>query len=565
MSNAPLLFQVNHLNIYFDQEGNRFQALKNIHFDLHRGETIALVGESGSGKTLTALALSTLLPKTAHVSGQIIWHYPDKTLDLLKLNPSNACDFLKTQIGFVFQEPMSALNPIKKIGHQLAECLQYSLNLNKKEAYIKSIEWLSKVHIPNPEKAFHKYPHQFSGGQKQRIVIAMALCKHPALIIADEPSTALDAALQQEIMVLINDLQKEIGASMLFISHDLSLATQMADTLLVMYQGEAIEYGPAKVVFSKPQQAYTQALLACKPQWESKGKALPVLSDFIEGTDHEQSNKSKTYQNARINESSVNILEVQDLEVYYPAAHNAPPFKALDKISFTLPQGSTLGLVGESGCGKSTIAKTLMGLCTINSGSFKINGYNINAKSSQKEWQDIRKKIQLVFQDPYSSLNPRHSVEQLIAEPLIIHKKLSLKETSKTVKTLLDQVGLAQNTALKYPHQFSGGQRQRISIARALALQPEILICDESVSALDISIQAQILNLLKNLQQSFGLSYLFISHDLTVVYYMADTIAVMSKGQIVEYGTAKQILFEAQNPYTQKLIAAMPQATNSIF
>ncbi len=461
--------------------------------------------------------------------------------------------------GIVFQEPMSALNPIMKVGTQLQEAILAHQQLTSKEAKQASIGWLAKVHIPEPEKAYSRYPHQLSGGQKQRALIAIAMCNHPALLIADEPTTALDTTVQNEVISLMRTLQQEHQSAMLFITHDLALAAEIADETLVMQHGKAVEYGPTESILENPQHPYTRALLACRPAPAHKGRKLPTVADFMEPGKPEV--EPTTLPDAPVSASP--LLAVSHLKIGFPQEAGfmgkaANYFKAVDDVSFTINKGEILGLAGESGCGKSTLARAIAGLLPVTEGTILLNDTNI-AGLHGREWKQVCTQVQMVFQDPYSSLNPRMAVGDAIKEPLMVHNIVPGEALQKEVLRLLDSVQLPASAASRYPHEFSGGQRQRICIARALALRPQLLICDESVSALDVSVQAQVLNLLKTLQQEFQLAYLFISHDLSVVHYISDRVMVMHAGKIVETGTAEQVLQHPAHPYTQKLVAAMPR------
>ncbi|MBS1771634.1 MAG: ABC transporter ATP-binding protein [Bacteroidetes bacterium] len=545
------MLSVNNLNISFGD----FKAVNNISFQLEKGKTLAIVGESGSGKSLTALSLMGLLPKGADVKGELTFNDKEQTYSLINSSDKVWQQLRGKAMGMVFQEPMSSLNPVMKIGKQLAEVITTHQKINKEAAKQKAIEWLGKVQLPNPEKIYDRYPHQLSGGQKQRVMIAMAMCNNPALLIADEPTTALDVTVQQEVIALMKQLQEEHHTAMIFITHDLALASNIADEVMVMYKGEVVEYGLANDVLLQPKHVYTKALLACKPNAANKGKRLPVINDFIEG---------KPVSNDVYHQQSAGnaILKVKGLRVWFTENKDwlgrpVDYFKAVDDVSFELKKGEVLGLVGESGCGKSTISKSLMGLLPVNEGQIIFNGEDL-AKLSHKEWTRIRRQIQLIFQDPYASLNPRMTIGDALIEPMRTHAIVPAGELKKEAQRLLDLVHLPSDSMKRYPHQFSGGQRQRIGIARALALRPQLLICDESVSALDVSVQAQILNLLKELQQEFGFTYLFISHDLNVVHYMSDRVMVMQAGQIVESGEATKVLQQPHNDYTKRLIEAMP-------
>lgn len=550
MNNTPII-QATNLKISFCD----FVAVKGISFAVEEGNTLAIVGESGSGKSLTALSLMGLLPKGAAISGSLQLNTNNQAYNLHAVDNTQWQQLRGKEMGMVFQEPMSSLNPVMKIGKQLAEVILTHQQVDKHTARQQAIEWLRKVQLPNPEKLYDRYPHQLSGGQKQRVMIAMAMCNKPVLLIADEPTTALDVTVQQDVIALMRNLQQEHQTAMIFITHDLALASQIADEVLVMYQGEVMEYGKAADVLRNPQHAYTKALLACKPNAANKGKRLPIVADFLNG----EMPAATQQTDAPIGDA---ILQVNKLRVWFTENKDwlgrpVDYFKAVDDVSFELKRGEVLGLVGESGCGKSTISRSLMGLLPVHEGQILFNGEDI-AKLHTKDWTRIRRQIQMVFQDPYASLNPRMTVGDMLTEPMRTHNIVPRSELQKEAQRLLDLVQLPADSMKRYAHQFSGGQRQRIGIARALALRPQLMICDESVSALDVSVQAQILNLLKDLQREFNLTYLFISHDLNVVHYVSHRVMVMQAGHIVEAGDATQVLQQPHNDYTKRLIAAMP-------
>lgn len=553
MNEQDKILSVKNLRISFGDD-NPFVAVEDVSFQLEKGKTLAVVGESGSGKSLTALSLIGLLPKVAKVSGEVNV-YDEQTFELYKSN-SFPIQLRGDTIGMVFQEPMSSLNPVMKVGEQVMETITLHRNISKKAARKEVISWFDKVKLPEPEKIFSRYPHQLSGGQKQRVMIAMAMCNHPALLIADEPTTALDVTVQKEIVLLMKQLQEQEGIAMIFITHDLALAGEIADEMLVMYKGKVVEQGDAKHVLNNPQHSYTKALVACRPSPEHKNKKLPVIADFL---DAERAFVAEPHPKTETRET---ILEVNDLKVWFTIQQSffGKPqlyFKAVDGVSFDLYKGEVLGLVGESGCGKSTISRSLMGLLPTHEGQIKFQGKDL-ANLPVKEWQKIRRQIQLIFQDPYASLNPRMSIGDMLTEVLTVHNIVPRSERRKEAKQLMELVQLPADSLKRYPHQFSGGQRQRIGIARALAVRPQLLICDESVSALDVSVQAQILNLLKELQSEFDLSYLFISHDLNVVHYISDRVLVMQNGKFVERGRAEDVLRHPEHEYTKKLVAAVP-------
>jgi peptide/nickel transport system ATP-binding protein len=557
-TSTPNVLSVKELSIAFTQKKEEdFVAVNQLSFALQKGKVLAIVGESGSGKSLTALSIMGLLPASAHTRGTINL-YAHEELCVLNdhLSPQSWQQIRGNKIGMIFQEPMSSLNPVMTIGKQLSEALLVHQKLSSAEATQLALQWLSKVQIAAPEKAFKKYPHEMSGGQKQRVMIAMAMCNHPALLIADEPTTALDVTVQKEVLKLMKDLQQQSQTAMIFITHDLALASEIADEVLVLYKGEMVEYDQAKTIFHTPQHPYTRALIACKPTATNKGNYLPVVADFLNEKEFQPQKIAPTHS------STEKLLSVHNLKITFTETKDwlGKPkrfFKAVDAVSFDLYKGEVLGLVGESGCGKSTLSKSLMGLLPTQEGSIFYEGKDI-ANYSAAARRKLSTEIQMIFQDPYASLNPRLTIGEILSEPMQVHGLVAAKDLRKEVLRLLDCVQLPADSLTRYAHQFSGGQRQRIGIARALALKPKLLICDESVSALDVSIQAQILNLLKELQQSFQLSYLFISHDLSVVHYISDRVMVMQNGKLVEQGEATQVLQHPSNSYTQKLVAAIP-------
>ncbi len=560
----PIL-TVNELQISFGG-APPFSAVKNLTFSIQKGKTLAVVGESGSGKSLTALALMGLLPNTAKLSGELRLHVSDNETTAAFPSPGLATydlqlttEFRGRDIGMIFQEPMSALNPIMKVGVQLREAILAHQKLSKAEGKRMAIDWLAKVQLLDPVQMYDRYPHEISGGQKQRVMIAMAMCNHPALLIADEPTTALDVTVQQEIMHLMHYLQQEHQSAMLFITHDLALAGTIADEVLVMYKGEMMEYGPVDQVLKKPKHPYTKALLACRPSPAHKGQLLPIVADFLEPKSPPIQLDKPLLKPETDNSIQGTLLKVENLKVWFPgkAGGAEKVYKAVDDVSFTIKKAEILGLVGESGCGKSTISKAIIGLLPVQGGAIKFGSQDLTS-ISLLERKQVRKSIQMIFQDPYSSLNPRMTIGDILKEPLFVHGIVPALELEKEALRLLDVVLLPADAMHRYPHQFSGGQRQRIGIARALTVRPQLLICDESVSALDVSIQAQILNLLKELQRELQLTYLFISHDLGVVHYISDRVMVMQSGKIVETGDALKVLTQPEHPYTKKLIGAIP-------
>ena len=569
----PIL-QVQNLSIDFTTASNISNAVKNISFHVNEGETLAIVGESGSGKSVTALSLMQLLPVQAMVKGQVLFtNKNDVAVDLLKTSVNEINTLRGKDIAMIFQEPMTSLNPVLTCGYQVMETIRVHQKVSAGIAREKAIALFEKVNLPEPAKIIDRYPHQLSGGQKQRIMIAIAMSCNPAILIADEPTTALDVTVQKTILTLIKDLQKETGLSVIFITHDLGLVADIADRILVMYKGEIIEQGSTKKVLQNPQHAYTKALLACRPAMHKPGERLPVINDFFTASapigtvqftsiaSPKQELKNDLW--AVEKNSAEEVLKVADLKVYYPEKKYLfrkihEPFKAVDVVSFTVSKGETVGLVGESGCGKTTLGRAILQLIPTTAGHIILNGKDLT-QLTKKQLQIVRKDLQIVFQDPYGSLNPRMMIGNAIMEPMQVHGLFnSAKERKEKVIELLEKVNLSADNFNRYPHQFSGGQRQRICIARALALNPSFLIFDESVSALDVSVQAQVLNLLNDLKKEFEFSSIFISHDLAVVRYISDRILVMNKGKIVEEGPSDAVYFNPKNEYTKKLIDAIP-------
>ncbi|WP_419800729.1 ABC transporter ATP-binding protein [Mucilaginibacter sp.] len=567
---------VSNLKITFIAGETNFEAVKEVSFKLLPGKVLGIVGESGSGKSVTSLALMRLLnEENTQISGEVFLN----NIDLLKLPEAEMRSYRGNKIGMIFQEPMTSLNPVLTCGHQVAEAIQLHLKVSKKEAKIRTIQLFEEVQLPRPEAIFGSYPHQISGGQKQRVMIAMALSCNPEILIADEPTTALDVTVQKSILELLLRIKNERNSSLIFISHDLGVIKEIADDVLVMYKGRIVEQGKADQLFAHPQHPYTKGLLACRPSPDFQLKKLPVISDFVKVdqqgkiqsstlsiqeireryalTDDSKKDRQKKYQQEP-------LLEIKNLNTWFPIKSGffqpeKQVVKAVNNVSFKIFPGETLGLVGESGCGKTTLGRSIIRLIEPTSGRIIFNNQNI-LNFSADEMRRQRKKMQLVFQDPYSSLNPKLTAGQAITEPMEVHRLYAgPQQRKKKVLELLDRVNLLPEHFDRYPHEFSGGQRQRIVIARALALRPEFLICDESVSALDVSVQAQVLNLLKELQQEFNLTYLFISHDLAVVKHIADRIMVMNKGEIIETGDPEAIYHRPKEEYTQKLIASIPK------
>jgi len=557
-SKKPLL-TLNKLGITVGEN----ELLKDISFEVFPNEIVAIVGESGSGKSLTALSIAGLLPETKLnvTSNQLLFNNES----LKELSESEWQKIRGNKIGMIFQEPQSSLNPSMKCGIQVMEMLnQHTQDSaeNKKNKVLASFE---QVYLDNPDRIFNAYPHELSGGQKQRVMIAMALICNPQLLIADEPTTSLDVTVQKEIISLIIERQKANKMSVLFISHDLTLVSQLADRVLVMYQGEIVESGTVTEVFNTPKEAYTLGLLHARPDVKIRLKRLPTIADFINEV-KQTDEVSEDVRKKRHEEiySAPPLLQVKDLKKEHVLSvglfKKNKYLKAVQGVSFDLFKGETLGLVGESGCGKSTLSRALIYLDPPTEGSILFQGKELSSMTSE-QIRSIRKDIQFIFQDPYSALHPLKKIGQAIAEPLQVHQiTLGSKETKIRVLELLEAVGLTASFYERYPHELSGGQRQRIVIARALATEPKLIICDEAVAALDISVQAQVLNLLNDLKEQFDLSYLFISHDLNVVKYMSDKIMVMQNGLLVEHGEADDLYINPKNTYTKKLIASIPKA-----
>jgi len=563
----PLL-SIKNLSVDFISESGTTSALKNISLSVNRNEVLALVGESGSGKSVAALSILQLLPSppAKYSSGQIFFSEHDNTaIDLLKRKGHDLQDIRGNKIAMIFQEPMTSLNPVLTCGDQVMEAIQLHKKISKQEAKRQTIEWFTKVKLPGAGNIFNRYPHQLSGGQKQRVMIAMAMCCHPSLLICDEPTTALDVTVQKTILQLIRELQQQENMGVIFITHDLGVVAEIADRTVVMYKGEIAEQNGVKEIFSHPQHPYTKALLACRPVNQPRGKRLPIVSDFLK---EEQlwvtSYELRRNQPATSNQKPEILLKTENLSVCFPSKKTlfGKPLgytKAVDNVSFEVYKGETLGLVGESGCGKTTLGRTLLRLIEPTNGKIIYNDIDLTAKK-RDELKSLRKEIQIIFQDPYSSLNPRLTIGSAIAEPMKVHSMLQNDSQRKNkVTELLEKVNLKSEHFNRYPHEFSGGQRQRIVIARALGLNPSFIVCDESVSALDVSVQAQVLNLLNDLKKEFGFTVIFISHDLSVVRYISDRIMVMNKGKIEESGDADEIYFTPKSEYTKKLIASIPK------
>jgi peptide/nickel transport system ATP-binding protein len=560
------IIQVRNLSVEFRTDEGTVKAVKGISFDVPRGKTVGLVGESGSGKSVTSLALMRLIPNPPGkvTSGELLF---DGT-DLLKLSEAKMRGIRGNRISMIFQEPMTSLNPVFTVGNQISETLMLHQKLSKTQAAAKSIDLLQQVGIPNPKERVNSYPHELSGGQRQRVMIAMAIACEPEMLIADEPTTALDVTIQKQILDLLADLQKKYQMSMLFITHDLGVIADIADEVVVMYRGDIVERGTSLQIFSKPQHPYTKGLLACRPSLERNPRRLPVVSDFMTSDGKEKpidvSVLKKQKQTREIAAGQSVLLQIQNVKKHFPMQKgifgNVKSWvKAVDDVTLTVRKGRTLGLVGESGCGKTTLGRTILRLIEPTEGKIIYDGTDITTLDREK-MRAMRRKMQIIFQDPYASLNPRMTVGAALMEPMIIHHLgENSDERLSMAGDLIQKVGLDRAMLNRYPHEFSGGQRQRVCIARALAVKPEFIVCDESVSALDVSIQAQILNLLLDLQDELHLTYVFISHDLAVVKFISDEVAVMYNGKVVEMNDAVGIYENPQHDYTKKLLSAIPK------
>ena len=553
------LVSVRNLKVSFRLDRHHtFEAVKGVSFDIPKNSTVALVGESGSGKSVTALAILGLLPpENSIVDAASTILFGGR--NVVEQSAGDLRRLRGAEISMIFQEPMTSLNPVFTVGYQLSEVLRLHMGMTAAQARKRSIELLDEVGIPDPEYKVNAYPSQMSGGQQQRVMIAMAIACEPKLLIADEPTTALDVTIQKQILDLIAALQKKHQMSVLFITHDLAVVGEIADFVVVMRNGEIREQGPAQRVFETPRDAYTKALLQCRPRLDRRPARLPVIDDFMDGGAHAM---NLTERPRGIAAGDPIILDVRNLgKDFYSreGLFGRRKFEAVKDVSFRLPKGKTLGLVGESGSGKTTVGLALMRLHEASTGAAIFEGRDILSMSA-KEFMPYKRRIQIIFQNPYASLNPRFTVGHILTEPMHIHGiGASAQERTELAFELLQKVDLPEVSFYKYPHEFSGGQRQRIAIARCLTMKPDILICDESVSALDVSVQAQVLNLLQDLQDEFRLSYIFISHDLAVVKYIADEIMVMSEGRIVEIANSDEIYLHPREAYTKRLLASIPK------
>ena len=591
------VIKIENLKTYFNTKDGVVKAVDDLSLSIKPGHTLGVVGESGSGKSVTSLTIMNLLAASAEIyDGSISF----LGKDLINISAKDMRELRGSDVSMIFQEPMSSLNPVHRVGDQVAEAILQHEDVSKAEAMERVVNLFDEVGIPDPEQRTRYYPHQMSGGQKQRVMIAMALACNPKLLIADEPTTALDVTIQKQILDLIRELRDQRQMAVLFITHDLGVIAEIADEVLVMYRGKVVEQGDVLEIYENPQHPYTKGLLNCRPRLDTTFKRLPTVSDFMDSVIHEDGSASITEKEVGpdridyfenhgrgrllskpselygygfdedpstygreatcIDENAKPLLSVNNLKVHFPIRRGLLQrtvgfVKAVDGVSFNVYKGQTLGLVGESGCGKTTTGRAILQLIKPTMGIVKFDGVDINSRSIH----ELRKKMQIIFQDPFGSMNPRMTIESTITEPMMIQGfGLSKQDRVDRAASLLEEVGMLPEHLKRYPHEFSGGQRQRICIARALAVEPEFIICDESVSALDVSVQAQVLNLLNDLQESRGLTYIFISHDLSVVKFMADMMAVMKEGHIVEYGPSEAIYRNPKEEYTRSLIEATP-------
>ncbi len=583
MQQQPLL-EIKNLVTTFKTETEWVNAVNKVSFTLNQGETIGIVGESGSGKSVTSLSIMQLIPNPPGkvTGGEIIYHTKEnQSVDLVKLNNEEMLKYRGNEIAMIFQEPMTSLNPVMKCGEQVMEAILLHQKISKTEARKKTVDLFNEVQLPTPEIILERYPHQLSGGQKQRVMIAMAMSCNPRVMIADEPTTALDVTVQKTILELMQKLQRQYNMGILFITHDLGVIAELANKVIVMYKGQIVEQGTVAEIFANPKHPYTKGLLACRPPLDFRVKSLPVVSDFMTrnqngdivevNKDVREALKSRviTKEERSLNHKKLyqgeKILQLQNLKTWFPSKKTMfgkviEYTKAVDDVSFDVYEGETLGLVGESGCGKSTLGRTILKLVEAHEGKILYKNKDI-VQLPEHDFRSYRRNMQLIFQDPYSSLNPRITIGSAIEEPMAVHKifKTAYERKGKVIE-LLKKVGLEEKHYNRYPHEFSGGQRQRICIARTLGLNPQFIICDESVSALDVSVQAQVLNLLNELKEEFKFTYIFISHDLSVVKFMSDRMVVMQKGKIEEMGDPDEIYSNPKSEYTKRLIESIPKA-----
>ena len=563
---TPLL-SIQDLTVKFKTQEELITAVNHVSFDIPKGKTIGLVGESGSGKSVTSLATMGLIPMPPGIitSGKILFNNED----LLTKTEKEMRKIRGNKISMIFQEPMTALNPVFRIGSQISEVLRLHKGMTRKQAWNYSIDLLDQVGIPDPKTKIKAYPHEMSGGQKQRVMIAMAIACEPDLLICDEPTTALDVTIQKQVLELMLNLQQEYKMGMLFITHDLGVIADLADDVVVMYRSNIVEQNHVHTIFKNAKHPYTKGLIACRPMLEGNPKRLLTVSDYMEEDGTEKQVPDEKFEPmVKANKSDIDahpvLLEVKNLKTWFPVkgglfGRTQSHVKAVDDVSFVVHKGETLGLVGESGCGKTTLGRTILRLQKATSGDVIYNGVNL-MELDKEPMRKMRSKMQIIFQDPYSSLNPRMTIGDIITEPMAIHNiGESKKDRFARAQELMQKVDLKPQHLNRYPHEFSGGQRQRICIARAIGVEPEFIICDESVSALDVSVQAQVLNLLQDLQQDMGLTYIFISHDLSVVNYISDRVGVMNQGKIVELDTAENIYRNPERNYTKRLLDAIPK------
>lgn len=592
--------EVQNLQTYFHTDRGVVKAVDDVSFQIEPGHTLGVVGESGSGKSVTSLTIMRLLADTAEIKGGSVSFLGQ---DLVGRSEQEMRKLRGSDISMIFQEPMSSLNPVHKVGHQVMEAIIHHQGLSKSDARARTVQLFDEVGLPNPSQRIDYYPHQMSGGQKQRVMIAMALSCNPQLLIADEPTTALDVTIQKQILDLIRDLRDERQMAVLFITHDLGVIAEIADEVVVMYRGKVVEQGEVLTIYENPQHPYTKGLLACRPRLDTPYKRLPTVTDFMDTIEHpngEIETKEKTITEERMDyfknhgrgqllhpvsaleargysvdittyerdstcvpEDTKPLLSVRDLKVHFPVRkgllmRTVGQVKAVDGVNFDVYRGQTLGLVGESGCGKTTCGRAILKLVKPTDGQVTFDGLNVREHFGA-DLTRLRSRMQIIFQDPYGSMNPRMIIQSALIEPMRLHGLGDSKQDRiERAASLLEEVGMLPEHLGRYPHEFSGGQRQRICIARALAVEPEFIVCDESVSALDVSVQAQVLNLLNDLQERRGLTYIFISHDLSVVKFMADMMAVMKDGKFVEFGPSEAIYRDPQEDYTRKLIEATP-------